>query len=280
MNATTIRRWLVGEFTWRRVVRSAIEIYVILFVIGACCPYKLIFQPHTASYGKLPGLFMLETADSNRIAAVYLPVTNAAYTLLYCHGNAEDIGDLSYSSLFELYNLCGLGVVAYDYRSYGLSTGKPTEANSYADAELVFAHMTNALGIPPGRIIMYGRSLGCAMAVHLAASRPVAGLVLESPFYTAYRVVMPIPIMPMDRFRNKDKIGKVKCPVFIIHGQSDTIIKPWHGRELFELAHEPKTNWWIAKAGHNDLVEVAGSDYPERIKEFVGMVASNRAVRR
>jgi len=148
----------VGEFTWRRVVRSAIEIYVILFVIGACCPYKLIFQPHTASYGKLPGL------------------------------------------------------------------------------------------------------------------------VLESPFYTAYRVVMPIPIMPMDRFRNKDKIGKVKCPVFVIHGQSDTIIKPWHGRELFELAHEPKTNWWIAKAGHNDIIEVAGSDYPERIKEFVGMVVSNQAV--
>ena len=125
MKLGTLRKWLVGEFTVKRLIRSVIEIYVILFLIGACCPYKLIFQPPSPSYTKLPGQFTVYSADSNPVACVHMPVKKSTYTLLYAHGNAEDIGQLVRVELFDLYNLYGLGVVSYDYRGYGCSGGSP-----------------------------------------------------------------------------------------------------------------------------------------------------------
>ena len=97
------------------------------------------------------------------------PCSNATYTLLYSHGNGEDIGWLD--ELFKWYNELGFSVFAYDYRGYGLSTGTPDEDECYADADAVFAYLTNAYHVPPERIIVHGRSLGGAMAVHLASRR-------------------------------------------------------------------------------------------------------------
>ncbi len=119
---------------------------------------------------------------------------------------------------------------------------------------------------------MYGRSLGGAMALWVAAHAPVAGLVLESPFYTAYRVVTQAPLVPFDKFSNKDEIGRIRCPVLVIHGLDDWIIQPWHGRELYARAPEPKRCLWVEGAGHNDVIAVAGARYDEALREFVALV--------
>jgi fermentation-respiration switch protein FrsA (DUF1100 family) len=104
----------------------------------------------------------------------------------------------------------------------------------------------------------------------------LAGLILESSFVTAFRVVTRIPLVPFDKFRNIYKIKQVQCPVLVIHGRDDKTIPFWHGEKLFEAANEPKLNFWVDGAGHNDLFWVAGNRYWDMIKEFTGVIRTNR----
>ena len=112
--------------------------------------------------------------------------------------------------------------------------------------------------------------------MHIAAYKPAAGLVLQSPFVSAFRVLTRIPLLPFDRFPNYKEIGRVHCPVLIVHGESDTVIPPWHGRKLFELAHEPKTFLAIPRANHNDLEMVAGKTYYTALQEFAGTLSKQQ----
>ena len=122
--------------------------------------------------------------------------------------------------------------------------------------------------MPPERIILYGRSLGAWAAVDLAARAVVGGLVLESPFLTAFRVMTRIPLLPFDKFRNVDKIARVRCPVLIMHGEADEVVPVWHGRQLFERAPGPKTFVAIPGAHHNDFMWVAGARYAAALRDF------------
>src|SRR5262249_3317690 len=132
------------------------------------------------------------------------------------------------------------------------------------------------LQTPPERIIILGRSVGSGPAVHLAARRPVAGLILESPFLSAFRVITGIPLLPFDKFPNYREIARVRCPVLIIHGTEDRVIGFWHGQKLFALAHEPKRFFAVEGADHNDLNEVAGARYFEAVQSFSKMLAAGK----
>jgi hypothetical protein len=112
--------------------------------------------------------------------------------------------------------------------------------------------------------------------MYLASRKKVAGLILESPFITAFRVVTTIPLMPFDKFRNIDRIKTVNCPVLVIHGKADKIIPFWHGEKLFEAANEPKFKLWVDGAGHNDLVMVADNSYWDAIKHFMVFIKSKK----
>jgi len=267
-----IRKALVGDFTLKRLIRSIIFLYCFFAVIGMCFSDRLIFQPPPPSYDASDKriLTFLGT-DSNTISAIYLPATSNNFTIFFCHGNAEDIGNRI--PFFEMLNELGFGVFCFDYRGYGLSTGKPSEKKTYADSETAFAYLTNNLGVPPKKIILHGQSLGGGVVVPLAAKNNVAGLILESSFVTAFRVLTRIPILPFDKFKNIDKIKKVNCPVLIIHGIKDMVIAPWHGKKLFEAANEPKVSYWVKDAGHNNLILVAGSEYFKKIMEFTTKIA-------
>ncbi|HEY8240684.1 MAG TPA: alpha/beta hydrolase, partial [Kiritimatiellia bacterium] len=168
----------------------------------------------------------------------------------------------------------GFSVFAFDYSGYGTSEGKPTESGVYEDTLAAFDYMTNALRIAPGNIIAHGRSVGAAMAIDLATKRPVGGLVVESGFVTAFRVKTVIPIAPFDRFRNIDKIARVKCPVLVFHGRNDDVVPFWHGEKLFEAAPEPKRSAWIDEAGHNDLFWIAGGRYRTELESLASLVGS------
>jgi hypothetical protein len=110
----------------------------------------------------------------------------------------------------------------------------------------------------------------------LASNHKVAGLILESPFVTAFRVVTRIPLLPFDKFRNIDRIKSVNCPVLVIGGKADKIIPFWHGEKLFEAANEPKFKLWVDDAGHNDLVMAAGNSYWDTIKRFADFIKSKK----
>lgn len=227
---------------------------------------RLIFLPRPPSYRDGPEILKLRSANGSLISALYLPNPSARFTLLISHGNAEDLGDDR--DWLEDLRRAGFSVFAYDYQGYGTSQGKATERSVYDDENAAYAYLTASLKIPPERIIIFGRSVGSGPAVRLAARRPAAGLILQSPFVSAFRVITRIPLLPFDEFPNHKEISRVRCPVLIIHGDRDGVIGLWHGQKLFALANEPKRFWKVHGADHNDLDMVAGPSYRTALQEF------------
>ena len=244
------------------------------FLILAFFSDGLIFLPHASSYKDGPDVLKLTTRTGKKISALYLPNPQAKFTLLVSHGNAEDLGDDRF--WLEELQRAGFSVLAYDYEGYGTSEGKPGEQAAYDDENAAYDYLTQTMKIATDRIIIYGRSVGSGPAVHLAARKPAAGLILQSPFVSAFRVLTRIPLLPFDKFPNYKDIRKVHCPVLIIHGDSDTVIPPWHGKKLYDLADEPKKFVSISGADHNDLEMVAGKSYIEALQQFAAFLGQNQ----
>ena len=231
---------------------------------------RMIFLPPPPSYRNTTDILKVPTAGGERIAAVYLPNPGATYTVLFSHGNGEDLGWVL--PLLPALRDLGFGVFAYDYRGYGLSEGQPSEQHVYADIDAAYGYLTRELRVPPERIILYGRSLGAGAAVDLAARQAVGGLILESPFLSAFRVMTRVPLFPFDKFRNVDKIGRVGCPVLVMHGEADEIVPLWHGQRLFETAPGPKMFVAIPGAHHNDFMWVAAGRYATAMRDFEALL--------
>ena len=216
------------------------------------------------------------TADGVRIHAFFLPHAGASRAILFLHGNA---GNASHRlpNAVELMRL-GSHVLLLDYRGYGLSEGTPDEAGVYADARAGLAHLTGNIGIPEKRTVVFGRSLGGAVAVDLVQDRDVAGLILESTFPSvaamAGKLFLPaFAWLVPNRFDAEEKIARLRAPLLFFHGDRDEIVAYELGQRLFRAAPEPKTFETIRGAGHNDTVETGGRAYFERIRSFLDQVA-------
>lgn len=237
--------------------------------IGICAYFfgdKLIFQPPPAFYRDKQEIIKLQTPSGEKISAQFYKNENARFTILFSHGNAEDIGVSE--SFFEQLSETGFNVLAYDYRGYGTSEGKPSEQNSYEDAETAYDYLINDLKIPAEQIIIHGRSLGGAISIDLASQKKCGGLIVESSFVSAFRVATKYPIYLFDKFKSLQKIGQVKCPVLFIHGKNDEIIPYWHGEMLFANTNEPKQFFGIENAKHNNVFFVSRTAYLQKIKDF------------
>ncbi|MGH9579358.1 MAG: alpha/beta hydrolase [Terriglobales bacterium] len=256
----------VVKRTMRSLMLMAVAVYGFLFLYFWFFGDSLVFFPHRSSYRDGPGILRIPSPDGQRLAAVHRVNPDARFTILFSHGNAEDLGDNSY--YFDGLQQAGFSVFAWDYRGYGLSDGRPSEKTFYGDAETVYDYLTRTLGVPADRIILLGRSLGGAAAVHLAARHPAAGLVLESSFVSGRRVLSRIPLFPFDKFPNLDRLARVTCPVLVIHGTQDRTIPFEHGEILFAAAPHPKRSLWVEGAGHNDLYLVAGERYRRELRQF------------
>lgn len=242
----------------------------------------VIFQPHPSSYrlADLRDPSLLEVrpltlvSGQTNIAAVYLPNPMARYTLLFSHGNAEDLGDDL--PMLEEYRRAGFAVFAYDYRGYGASQGASSEASLYEDAEAAYGYLTGALQVPASRIVSFGRSLGCAAAIRLAADHPLAGLVVEAPFLSAFRVLTRVRLLPWDKFDNAARIRQIHCPVLVVHGRADQVVPWWHGERIYQLAGEPKRCLWVDHAGHNDVFVRAPQRYIAALQDFRTLLDSRQ----
>jgi len=221
----------------------------------------------------------LEAEDGVRIHGFLLPPSGpsegAPRALLFLHGNA---GNASHR-LPNAADLASLGatVLLLDYRGYGRSEGRPTERGVYADARAGLAHLAK-LGFPETRVVLFGRSLGGAVAVDLARGRDLGGVILESTFSSladAARAGFGSlgAWVARGRFDSRAKIGELRAPLLFFHGDRDEVI-PWAlGRALFEAAPEPKAFETLAGAGHNDTLPVGGLPYLRRIGAFLDEVA-------
>jgi abhydrolase domain-containing protein 17 len=261
------------KFNARRVFLLLLFIYSVWAVFVFVRADSLIFMPQPTSYQDTKNILKLRVNGNEQISAIYLPNERAAYTIIYIHGNAEDLGDIR-PTLDRLHQQ-GFSVLAYDYRGYGTSNGVPSEGNAYQDADVAYTYLTEQLKIPADRTIVYGHSVGSGSATELATRHPIAGLILESAFTSAFRVIVPFPILPFDKFTNIDKLKQIHCPILIMHGQADKTIPVQHGRSLYDTALEPKMSLWVADAGHNDLADVAGDRYNRSLLSFRQLIETH-----
>src|SRR5579884_511328 len=210
----------------------------------------------------------LRASDGTRLHAWWIAATApspAGHPLatLHLHGNAGNISNRDLTA--KHITAAGSSVLLLDYRGYGKSAGRPSEAGLYRDSEAAWNWIV-ARGFTPGQIVIHGESLGTAVAVHLAAEKPAAGVVLEAPFTSvravAGRIVPGIGPLLVRGYDSKALIPRVRVPVFFIHGDRDEVIAYQFGQELFRAANNPKRFWTIHGATHNDLHVVAGVEFP------------------
>jgi uncharacterized protein len=214
----------------------------------------------------------LRAADGVDLHGWWIPHRRAHGTLLFCHGNsgsiAHQVGVLRHLGRLRV------NILAFDYRGYGRSSGTPSERGLYLDVRGAFAFLTQQLGQPATTVILFGHSLGGAVAIDAARDCPAAGLVAQSTFThlrAAARAATPsLPLHWIARrqFRSLDKVGGLDLPKLFIHGEEDGTLPVELGRRLFEAAAEPKELYLVPHAGHNDVHRYGGLRYLRRIGRF------------
>lgn len=237
-------------------------------IAGFLFANSLAFIPPPPSYdAEAPDVIRIPVTDSESVAVLALWHPDARLHVIHAHGNAEDIGQLR--RVYQAYHDLGVSVLGVDYRGYGQSDGRPGIQRAKADVRAVYDYLVEKKNVDPGDIVLHGRSLGTGMVLPLAATAPVAGVVLESSLINGFRTMIPLPVFPFDPLPNHRHIRNVSAPLLFIHGKNDPVIPVAHGRELHKRAPEPKHAFWIADVGHNDLVSRAWTVYWEHIADFL-----------
>ena len=240
--------------------------YVVLAVGAHYLSLSMVFPRPPVKYQLGPGYIQLTAPDGVKIAARHWPNPTAKYTLLYLHGNYEDLGSIG--DYLPQFVAAGYAVFAIDYRRYGHSEGAPTEGNTCADAALAYEYMRVKLGVPADRIVLFGYSLGAGPAVELARHQPAAGLVMQGAFVSVYRVMTHIPVFPGDMFVNLSKMPELKLPVFVIHGTADNTVPFWHGKKLFDAITARKVKLFVEGGPHAGLADFTGPRYWDELRKF------------
>jgi len=203
----------------------------------------------------------LNAADGERVLAWHMPPRDDNPVVIYFHGNG---GSLRLRvDRFQKLAAAGIGLIGLSYRGYGGSSGKPTEAGLIADARAAYDF---AVAHYPGRIALWGESLGTGVAVALAAKKPVARVILESPYTSTLEVAaanywfLPVRLLMKDRFRSDLRIAGVQAPVLILHGEADGIIPIQYGERLYALMPGEKRLMRFPAGGHNDLDDFGATE--------------------
>jgi len=215
---------------------------------------------------------ILRTKDGVDISAWYTPAENARGYVLFCHGNAGNISH-RLDSIRIFHNL-GLGVLIFDYRGYGRSKGAPDEEGTYRDAEAAWDYLVNSLHVAPEKIILFGRSLGSAVAAEMASRKQAGALIMESGFTSvpdlgsSFYPYLPVRLLSKYRYASIEKVGRLKIPKLFIHSPEDEIVPYEQGRKLFESASEPKEFLQLS-GGHNEGFLLSGETYLKGLDSFL-----------
>ncbi|MGQ4617011.1 alpha/beta fold hydrolase [Nocardia sp. R7R-8] len=229
---------------------------------------------------RTPGVFGMEytelflpTSDGETVHAWWMPARDSIGHILFAHGNAGNLGDRV--PIFALLTEAGFDVLAFDYRGYGRSTGKPTEHGTYLDAHAARRALLAQPGVDPNRVLYLGKSLGGGVVLELAQHHPPAGVMLMSTFSglrDAARSVypfLPAPLVP-NAYPNERRIRTLRAPVLIMHGDQDELLPLRHAQRLYAAAPEPRRLVVFPGAGHNDLIVVGGSAWSDLVRDWAG----------
>ena len=215
--------------------------------------------------------------DEGRLHGWFVPGRNEV-TILWFHGNASNLSHPGRVEFIRLmHDRLGVGFFIFDYRGYGQSEGNPSEEGLYQDARDALAYLRDREDVNPDRIVYYGRSLGGAVASHLATEESPYRLVLESAFSSAPDMAQVVfPFLPVryvvtSRFSNRDHLVGVHAPVLIIHGDGDDQVPVKQADTLYAIANEPKQLYIVRGADHNDVHYAGGEPYLETFAAFLDL---------
>jgi fermentation-respiration switch protein FrsA (DUF1100 family) len=267
------------------------------FIAGLYCLLLVlvfIFQARLLYFPSLPGRHLaalptdagldydnihITTSDDVLLNGWFLPCFQDRGTVLFLHGNAGNISHRLDS--LKIFHGLGLNILIIDYRGYGLSQGTPSEQGTYLDAEAAWLYLRQERDIPANRIIIFGRSLGGAVAAHLASSQRPAALIIESTFTSAADVAADLyPWLPARwlcrfRYNTLQTIASIDCPLLIVHSDDDEVIPAAHGRKIYGAASMPK-ELLIIRGSHDTGFLVSGRTYTDGINHFLATYLSNR----
>lgn len=213
-----------------------------------------------------------EAPDGPRLHGWWIGRPKAVGTVLYCHGSSGSIAHRV--GIFRELRAARMNVFAFDYRGYGESTGTPSERGLYTDVRAAYDHLVGPLGRSPEEIVLFGHSLGGAVAIDGALDRSVAGLVVESSFTDikemarALHPQIPLHLIARNGFRSIGKVGEITVPKLFIHGTEDETVPLEIGRRLYEAAAEPKELYVVEGAGHNDVHLHGGRAFRRHLTRF------------
>jgi fermentation-respiration switch protein FrsA (DUF1100 family) len=284
---------------WKMVGRWGITLGII-YTLGCVALYilqaRFIFAPEATitetprRYG-LPyeEVWLSGVEGSNprdRLHGWWIPAKSpSANALLYLHGNGINIG--ANAAQAGRFHKLGLSVFLFDYRGYGQSTGPfPSERAVYADAQRAWNYVVQERRMAPRNVILYGHSLGGAIAIDLALKQPDAGaLMVQSSFTSALEMsqrtkwvgVFPVGLLLNQRFASIEKVPQLQMPTLYLHGQADSEIPFTMSQRLYAATQAPKRIQLFPKANHNNVAEVGGELYFKTVGDFLKQVPSPKS---
>ncbi len=265
-----------------KIVLMALAVYALLVAFLYMRQESMIFYPDmpgrqlTATPGDLGLMYedvIFTTDDEIDLHGWFVAADEPVGTLLFFHGNAGNISH-RLESIF-IFNSLRLNVFIIDYRGYGRSQGKISETGTYLDARAAWSHLTEDRGIKADSIIIFGRSLGSAIATWLASQYDGAGLIIESGFSSvpsmAQRIYPLLPVKWLTRFRydTASNVRKVNSPVLVIHSKTDRVIPYEEGRLVFKSARSDRRSFLEIQGGHNDGFLVSRDSYVTGLQTFL-----------
>ena len=263
-----------------KVLAGTAAVYVAFVALVWFYQERLIYYPQMgreiattpAAYGLPYDDFTIATEDGEKLHAWWVPVENARGAVLLLHGNAGNISHrIDYARMFST---LGYSTLLVDYRGYGRSSGTPSEAGTYRDADAAWRWLTQTRGIAPGAIVVFGESLGGAVGSWVAARNTPRALVLASTFTSAtdlgaelYRF-LPVRLVSRFDYGTLSRLADVSAPVLVIHSAADEIIPFSHGQRLYAAAREPKSFLEIS-GGHNEGFVFKRREWVEALGAFL-----------
>ncbi|HVR30306.1 MAG TPA: alpha/beta fold hydrolase [Thermoanaerobaculia bacterium] len=225
-----------------------------------------------AAYGLEVEDVWFEADDGTRLHGWWIEQSGARATLLYCHGNNGNVTNRI--ALLQDLRRLGFNLLAFDYRGYGRSEGTPFEEGLYRDVRAAWDYLIAERSGRPASILLFGHSLGGAVAIDGALHREVAGLIVQSSFTqirdmarTLYPGV-PLHYIARNQFRSIEKVDRLSIPKLFVHGGADPTVPPSLGRALYERAAAPKEWYEVAHAGHSELHRHGGTRYYGLLERF------------
>ncbi len=243
-----------------------------------------VFQPlpwEDRNWAQLSGLPLEEVwlpiDEAVTIFGWFVYAGSGKPVLLWCHGNAGNVSH-RLENIWQLYQR-GMSVFIFDYRGYGRSTGTPSEAGLYQDALASYDYLMQNRRVSPKHLILFGRSLGSAVAGEVALRRSSAGLIVEGAFPSIQSMsdyhYMGLPagwLMDVE-FNLAKKVSSLQVPILVIHGEKDSVVPLSLGKQVFEAAREPKQWFVVSRAEHNDVPFVGGDSYFRTMEAFIERVS-------